>query len=264
MHTSDTVQFYCLDTQLGVPVGDFLAPVNLHVFASEADGTVAAISAKCNGGFQHGLVHIEIFEGDVVGMEVGGGYLEIKGISFKLSSNDGKLCLFAPTDGSILRGGRFLWSSTKNRAALDRVSINQIAPPNFTPGKMIGTPRGQKPTTELKLGDQVVTREHGLQEISWIGHRRINERDLKSNPRFFPILIGKGALGNGLPERDVIVGSNTRVLVTNNINEQSKKKRSFLVAAKFLTSFAGIGLSDCKNFCWTKIGKKTKHFTEFQ
>ncbi|MFY0661365.1 MAG: Hint domain-containing protein [Shimia sp.] len=251
MHTSYTVQFYCLDTRRGIPPGDFLVPINMQVSVCDSDGTVTAISPNCNNDFLLGMELAQIFEGDTIGLEIGGSYLEIKGISFILDSKNGGHSLFVPTDGSILQGGRFLWSSIKARSALDQVSISQIATPNCTPGKLIATPLGKKPITDLRCGDQVITRENGIQEISWIGHRKISERELKINPKSIPILIGQGALGNGLPDRDVLVGSNTRVLVTNQLNGPDKTKRGFLVAAKYLTSFAGVSVADCSSFCWT-------------
>lgn len=251
VHTSYTVKFYCLDPCKGIPPGDFLVPRNMQVSVSRTDGSVAAISPSCNDHFLPDMELAQIFEGDTVGLEVGGNHVEIKGISFIFANNDSTHCLFAPMDGSILQGARFLWSSTKTRSALKNANISQIAAPNFAPGKLIATPMGQIPVNELQQGDQVITRGHGIQEISWIGHRKICERELKFFPKSIPVLVGQGALGNGLPERDILVGSNTRVLITNRLHKTGQNKPVFLVAARHLTSFAGISISDCSSFRWT-------------
>ncbi len=251
MKTSYTVKFYCLDPRNGVPPGDFLVPINMHVSVSENDGTVAAIAPNGNDDLLLGMKLTQIFEGDTVGLEVGGNYVEVKGISFVLCSKVGARYLFAPTDGSILQGAKFLWSSIKTRSALEQVRIGQIAVPSSTPGKLVATPTGQRPVTELQKGDQVITRGHGIKEISWIGHRKICERELQFFPKSLPVLIGQGAMGHGLPERDVLVGSNTRVLVTNHLKKPGHRKPGLLVSARYLTSFAGVSIADCNSFCWT-------------
>ncbi|SMP35093.1 Hint domain-containing protein [Shimia sagamensis] len=251
MQTSYTVQFYCLDPRKGIPPGDFLVPIKMQVSVSENDGTVAAISQDDNDRLLLGMKLTQIFEGDVIGLEAGGIYKEVEGISFVLCSKDGARYLFAPTDGSILQGARFLWSSIKNRSALEQVVIGQITVPSATPGKLIATPSGQKPVTELQKGDQVITRGHGIQEVSWIGHRKICERELQFFPKSVPVLIGQGAMGHGLPERDVLVGSSTRVLLTNRLLKPGHRKPGLLVAARYLTSFAGVSIADCNSFCWT-------------
>lgn len=251
MHTSYIVKFYCLDPRKGIPPGDFLVPINIHVSVSRNDDTVAAISMNGSDSLLLGMEITQIFEGDTVGLEVGGDYFEIEGISIVLCNKGGARYLFAPTDGSILQGARFLWSSIKNRSALENVRIGQIAAPSSTPGKLIATPSGQKPVTGLQKGDQVITRDHGIQQISWIGQRKICERELRFFPKSHPVLIGQGAMGNGLPERDVLVGSNTRVLVTNHLKKPGNRKPGLLVSARYLTSLSGVSIADCTSFCWT-------------
>ena len=41
--------------------------------------------------------------------------------------------------------------------------------PCFTPGTLIATPQGEVPVEELKAGDQIITRDNGIQEIRWTG-----------------------------------------------------------------------------------------------
>ena len=98
---------------------------------------------------------------------------------------------------------------SKARAASDRVT------PCFTPGTLIATPRGERLVENLQVGDRVITRDNGIQEIRWFGHNAMGPQDLSHASHLQPVLIRQGALGNGLPERDMMVSPNHRVLVAN-------------------------------------------------
>ncbi|TMV38466.1 type I secretion protein, partial [Thioclava sp. BHET1] len=80
---------------------------------------------------------------------------------------------------------------------------------------MIATPQGERLVEELRVGDKIITRDNGIQEIRWLNHRVMDGKTLLANPNMRPILIRKGALGNGLPERDMMVSPNHRMLVAN-------------------------------------------------
>ncbi|MEO9826699.1 MAG: Hint domain-containing protein [Paracoccaceae bacterium] len=75
----------------------------------------------------------------------------------------------------------------------------------FTPGTFISTERGQRPIELLRKGDRVVTRAHGLKRVVWTGRCDFSYHDLTANNDLRPVLIKKGALGRGRPERDMLV-----------------------------------------------------------
>ena len=75
----------------------------------------------------------------------------------------------------------------------------------FTPGTFITTERGQRPIEQLRRNDRIVTRAHGLKRVAWIGRRDFTYHDLNANNDLRPLLIKKGALGRGRPERDMLV-----------------------------------------------------------
>ena len=112
--------------------------------------------------------------------------------------------------------------------------------PCFTPGTLIATPNGERKVEELKAGDRVITRDNGIQEIRWIGTRSLTDQDLAHAAHLQPVLIRKAALGNGLPERDMMVSPNHRVLVANDKTALYFEDREVLVAAKHLTGLEGI------------------------
>lgn len=112
--------------------------------------------------------------------------------------------------------------------------------PCFTPGTTIATPRGECPVEELRVGDRVVTRDNGIREIRWIGRRSLSYAELQARPHLRPVLIEKGALGNGLPERDMLVSPNHRMLVASDHTALFFEEREILVAAKHIASARGV------------------------
>lgn len=118
-------------------------------------------------------------------------------------------------------------------------NIEQIIP-CFTPGTLIATPRGERLVEELREGDRIITRDNGIQEIRWIGQKEISGKALVNVPHLKPILIKAGSLGNGLPERDLVLSPNHRVLMANERTQLYFEENEVLAAAKHLVGSAGI------------------------
>ena len=112
--------------------------------------------------------------------------------------------------------------------------------PCFTPGTMIATPRGERRVEDLREGDKILTRDNGIQEIRWVGRRDMTRADLLAAPHLCPVLIRAGSLGNGLPERDMLVSPNHRMLVANERTALYFEEHEVLVAAKHLVDNRGI------------------------
>ena len=116
--------------------------------------------------------------------------------------------------------------------------------PCFTPGTLIATPRGEVPVETLREGDRVITRDNGIQEIRGFGFKDLSGRELLQKEHLKPVLVQKGSLGYGLPERDMLVSPNHRVLVNNDKTALYFEEREVLVAAKHLTGLAGVNRVD--------------------
>lgn len=110
----------------------------------------------------------------------------------------------------------------------------------FTPGTAILTPSGEIAVEELKVGDRVVTRDNGLQTIRWIGRKPLTGRDLLSRPKLRPIMIRKGSLGPNLPDRDMMVSPNHRMLLVSQQAQLLFEESEVLVAAKHLVHMDGV------------------------
>jgi hypothetical protein len=123
-------------------------------------------------------------------------------------------------------------------------SGTETVTPCFTPGTLIATPKGEVPVESLQAGDQIITRDNGLQQIRWFGARHLDWAALSANPHLKPILIRQGSLGNGLPERDMLVSPNHRMLVANDRTALYFADHEVLVAAKHLTGAKGVQAVD--------------------
>ncbi|MEP0991294.1 MAG: cadherin-like domain-containing protein [Tateyamaria sp.] len=112
--------------------------------------------------------------------------------------------------------------------------------PCFTPGTMVATPQGERRVEDLNVGDRVITRDNGIQEIRWIGKRKMSGQELAAAEHLRPVLIRQGALGKGLPERDMLVSPQHRVLMASDKTALYFDEAEVLVAAKHLTDMEGI------------------------
>jgi len=112
----------------------------------------------------------------------------------------------------------------------------------FTPGSLIGTARGPVAVQALAVGDLVVTRDHGLQAIRWIGSRHLGAARLARDPALQPILIRRGALGPGCPNRDMMVSPQHRMLIRSAMAELWFGEPDVLVRALHLTALPGVAM----------------------
>ncbi|MBS8228125.1 Hint domain-containing protein [Vannielia litorea] len=112
--------------------------------------------------------------------------------------------------------------------------------PCFTPGTMIATPEGPRAVETLGPGDRVLTRDHGVKRLQWVGQRLLNHHHLAANPRLMPVRIKAGALGYDLPERDIMVSPQHKMLITDARAEMLFGEHEVLVSAVHLVGLPGI------------------------
>ncbi|MBA4491627.1 Hint domain-containing protein, partial [Paracoccus sp. S1E-3] len=113
----------------------------------------------------------------------------------------------------------------------------------FGADALIRTARGDVAAGDLVIGDLIETRDAGLQPIRWIGSRVLDAADLAARPKLCPVRIRRGALGAGLPEADLIVSPQHRMLVRSKIAARMFGATEVLVAARLLIEMEGIELA---------------------
>ncbi|NIZ15042.1 Hint domain-containing protein [Phaeobacter sp. HF9A] len=183
----------------------------------------------------------DTFLGATAGDNIDGGaggddydVLDLTGLNWEYASRT------EDADGNSFSGTINLLDDDDNvTGSFEFSEIEQVVP-CFTPGTLIATPRGERLVEDLEVGDRVITRDNGIQAIRWVGHRQLDGAALVGAAHLQPVLIRQGALGNGLPERDMMVSPNHRVLVANDKTALYFEDREVLVAAKHLTGLEGV------------------------
>lgn len=103
----------------------------------------------------------------------------------------------------------------------------QIACVSFTKGTHITMSDGSmRKIEDLEIGDDVMTRDAGIQKIRWIGHNT-----MRATGDFAPVLIKKGALHNA---RDLMLSPDHRLFVYQRADKLGLGRAEVLVRAKHL------------------------------
>ena len=142
------------------------------------------------------------------------------------------------TNGNPGTNGILILEKDGQKAIINYFDIEKVI--CFTPGARIATPRGEVAVEKLRAGDAVFTRDNGVQMVRWAGRRDLGAGALAIQPKFAPIRIARGALGHDLPERDMWVSPNHRMLLTPRVADDLFGEREVLVAAKHLLSLPGV------------------------
>lgn len=114
----------------------------------------------------------------------------------------------------------------------------------FAAGTMIETADGEVAAQDLKVGDMVRTADNGFQPVRWIGVNTLSAQTLEAASWMRPVRISAGALGGGMPTKDLIVSPQHRMLVRSKIAQKMFGKDEVLVAAKQLVILDGIDICD--------------------
>ena len=98
----------------------------------------------------------------------------------------------------------------------------------FTGGTHILSAQGARPVETLRPGDLVLTRDHGLQPIRWIGSRSVT-----GTRQFAPVRFAPGTLGN---DRPLLVSPQHRMLHHSPIANLYFNDSEVLVPAKHMVN----------------------------
>ncbi|KMW60022.1 Glutamate synthase [NADPH] large chain [Candidatus Rhodobacter oscarellae] len=117
--------------------------------------------------------------------------------------------------GAVPPAGVDLWLTHLTEQMLHPNRSGDTAPSLicFTPDTKIATPDGQVRVRDLQEDDHVLTKDDGPQPIRWIGARRVSGARLFAMPELRPIRIRTGAVLPGVPDEDLLVSPEHRMLV---------------------------------------------------
>jgi hypothetical protein len=125
--------------------------------------------------------------------------------------------------------------------------------PCFTPGTLIDAAHGRVPVETLRPGDRVLTRDDGFQPLEWVGRKDVDAAEMAANPRFRGVRIRAGAIGPGLPERDMVVSPQHRVLVIGPEAELMFGTHEVLVPAIHMLGIPGVEADDAPEISYIHL-----------
>ncbi|HGG05312.1 MAG TPA: hemolysin, partial [Aliiroseovarius sp.] len=153
--------------------------------------------------------------------------------------NTGNEWYFVPGPGSAFTVGATLGSYQSHTVGWQYADI--IC---FTSGTFIETDAGPRLIEDLRPGDMVTCADGSYSPLRLIMRRDIDGFDLFQNPNYYPVRILAGALGAGIPGRDLLLSRQHRLLLRSAIAERMFGQREVLVSAIRLTALPGIFVDD--------------------
>lgn len=142
---------------------------------------------------------------------------------------------FAPQEGSAFTEGATFGNYQSHTVGWDYDEVVC-----FTSGTLIATKQGKVPVEKLVAGDLVLTSSGDYKPLVMNMCRTLSVETLTTNHKMRPIRITAGALGNGLPTRDLLVSRQHRMMVQSKIAERMFGSAEALVSAVKLTMLPGI------------------------
>lgn len=110
----------------------------------------------------------------------------------------------------------------------------------FGPDTELETPHGPVRVADLTEGDKVVTLSGKIRTIRGTNKRTVHPIELFRETRLRPVRIAAGALGAGLPRRDLLVSRQHRILVASRIVRRVCGHDEVLIPACHLVGLPGI------------------------
>ena len=153
------------------------------------------------------------------------------------------------TDTPLIDGARYVKTGGSNNGD----SLYDSFIPCFTAGALIATVTGEQAVETLKVGDRIITRDNGFQEIRWIGHCTVDAQSQRRDHKKRPVTIRKDAFGPGLPHRDMAFSPNHRMLLSEPEVALLYSEPEVLAAAKDLLSRPGIERSEVADVTYVHI-----------
>lgn len=109
----------------------------------------------------------------------------------------------------------------------------------FAKGTEIETPSGRRLVETLRSGDSLLTEDGRNVTIAWIGTSHYARRRASADSRLRPIHLRAHAFGPGLPDRDLVVSRQHRIVIESATCElMIGTSRAFVVAGHLPDRFA--------------------------
>ncbi len=141
-----------------------------------------------------------------------------------------------------------VWGFAASERLIDGASYIKVAGSNagsslysdyvacFAEDTLIETVDGPVPVQQIHAGQQVWTRDNGLQSVLWVGSTSV-----PATGRFAPVVFAPNTLGN---PRELVVSQQHRMMIDASVAELLFGAPRALVAAKFLCGMEGVSIRE--------------------
>ncbi|MFK7943399.1 MAG: Hint domain-containing protein [Paracoccaceae bacterium] len=164
--------------------------------------------------------------------------------------------VFQDTDGNLFMASFALSETDRDKfeaKAIESISLDNFSggfaggmPINqtnsnfvcYVEGTRVLTPEGERAIETLRAGDLVTTADRGAQPIRWIRSSQVQGIGKQA-----PVHIRAGVLGRGLPQRDLLVSRQHRMLACSPIVSRMFGCPEVLIPAHRLTELPGVELA---------------------
>ncbi len=154
-----------------------------------------------------------------------------------INARNGSETLYLCADGLPVPGVQYRITSVPGEVQSKRLSSDfggdVIC---FTKGTRIRTESGTVLVESLSVGDKVQTKDNGFQEIMWIGKRRMSGARLHAIPDLRPVRLRQNAIGVDIPDEDLLVSPEHRILVSGERAQALFNQPEVLVTARDLVN----------------------------
>ena len=232
MPASYTDQFWLIDPFAPPPSGTQLLVQTYDMVDNNDDGNIGGGV----GDMIDGVAVVRAYPGDSVTVTwPNGTQSTVTGTTLYL--RDGRE-VFTPSDGTVLDDVRLVTTAfVPSSGTLD---VDTLGPPCLVAGTRVLTPTGARLVETLAVGDQVLSADGRALTLRGVLSTTVDARRQRALPQLRPIRIVAGALGQGLPERDLLVSRQHRMVLRSNIAQRMFGRVKVLVAAAKLLDLPGV------------------------
>lgn len=225
----------------GITVMDELVPDDVYVLAPGAQRERLSLVAHSDGTFEIGADTALGRPGATVHLDCAVDFMSPDG-----QTQEG-LVLVEVADDDTIRDIYFLpLAPLQEKTDYSLVGIDgpgaarrfaQVACVSFTRGTHITMASGaQVPIEDIQVGDRVLTRDDGVQEVRWIGHSTV-----RAVGNMAPIVIRAGTLNN---TRDLVVSPDHRLFIYQRTDHIGAGQSEVLVKARHLVNGDSVQVQD--------------------
>ncbi len=192
------------------------------------------------GNFDYYVVNVRINRNGAVSLSDDGTLLSFVSFDAEVDATEGPAA--GETSTQVGTNGTDSTSSLSSTDGENFVVDPNPSPgaPCFTAGTAILTDKGEVPVENLKPGDRIKAMDGTFHPLRLSLSRSLRQSELIRMPYLRPVRIVAGAIGRGLPRRDLHISRQHRMLTDSPIAQRMFGTRNVLISAIRLTVLPGV------------------------